>query len=75
MTQVIERGKILKTIRESLLEDYIDEISTEVQFQRKLKRKAEDDLKRINKRLSELEDEWHKMDIELKHHQYKRGEL
>ncbi|AGE60913.1 hypothetical protein ANDROMEDA_74 [Bacillus phage Andromeda] len=65
----------MKTIREMLIEDRINEISTEVQFQRKLKRKAEDDLKRINKRLSELRDEWHEMDIELKQHQYKRGEL
>ncbi|QKN88263.1 hypothetical protein Novomoskovsk_75 [Bacillus phage Novomoskovsk] len=75
MTQVIERGKILKTLRESLIEDRIAEISTEVKLQSKRKRSAEEALKRINSRLEELHQEWNEMDIELKHHQYKRGAL
>jgi len=65
----------MKTLRESLIEDRIAEISEEVQFQTKLKNRAEETLGRINKRIDDLKSEWHEMDIELKHHQYKRGEL
>jgi hypothetical protein len=65
----------LKTLRESILEDRLAEIQEEANHHAVIKEKLTSELNKVEKRINELEEEHLKLDIELKHHQYKRGEL